>query len=189
MKISSLTQPPSYQRLRAPRFGEDDAPQPPVRRPLALGLTVLGDAPPHDHQADGPSVKPCCAGKKKADPLGLSLTVINNPPDTSGEQAGNGDSLTVLTPPTHKPGGSCCGGHKPQGDTSGHQQPVTTSSGGSCCGTKPGNHNMHGPATLAKPTTLSGKVLHALMSIVVWFGHFLGSFWADMKLLVSGKTS
>ena len=182
MKISLLT-PQPYRPGRSPRFGQDDAAQPPVRRPLSLGLTVLQDPPPHDHQTDGPGVKPCCAGKLKSGPTGLSLTVLNDTPDPSRPQNAGGNPLTVLTPPTHKPGGSCCGGHKQDKPV----LPVAPANGGSCCGTKPGNHTSHEQAAPA-PTTLPGKIVHAVKSVLTWFGHFFGSFLADLKLLVSGKS-
>lgn len=183
MKISQPTHTQPYRSSRSPRFGQDDAAQPPVRRPLSLGLTVLQEPSAHDHQPTQPGVKPCCAGKLKSGAKGLSLTVLSDPPNPSRPQHAGGNPLTVLTPPTHKPGGSCCGGHKQ--DTP--ALPVATTHGGSCCGTKSGGPTPHEQAAAA-PTTLSGRIVHAVKSVVRWFGNFFGSFWADLKLLVSGKS-
>ena len=182
MKILRLTQP--YHSIQPPRFGQDESTTTPARRTLSLGLTVLDNPPAHDHQPGEPGVKPCCAGKKQGGGMGLSLTVLTDSPDPSGASNRGGATLTVLQPnPQHKPGASCCGGHKQTQPPS--PLTTTTTHGGSCCSNKKAGHDH---AAAPAPTTWPGKIVHAVKSVVRWFGHFFGSFLADVKLLLSGKT-
>lgn len=182
MNLPPLTSLPIYRPTKAMRFGQGDtsSSETPICRPLSLGLTVLQDTPEpdHQHQPDDSGVKPCCRGKQKTAGSGLSLTVLTDAPQPQRPAT----TLPVIQPRPHKPGGSCCGGHKAETP----MVPVKTT-GGSCCGTKPGDPHPHAQPEIPAPTTLAGKIVHAFKSVVIWFGHFFGSFLADMKLLVTGK--
>jgi hypothetical protein len=179
--------------IRSARFagdGTETATAAP-RRTLSLGLTVLQPDELHGHGADQGEVKPCCRGKQQpAATTGLSFTVLTDSPNPLRPANAVG-TLTIVQPQPHKTGGSCCGGHKPEGNTLAHQpaSPVKTLTGGSCCHSgKPDEHTAQVQPGAPAPTTWIGKLVHAVKAVAIWFGHLFGSFFADLKLLVSGKS-